>query len=123
MFESMVDKTQLRPETRRRAGQTLSAAADALGCDATELDRLIGGSEATRLQPGIAIVAAERSTWPPQVVALGKVLAAGLIADGDKVDVQRFALDAMTNLGRLHVSLLELLVHRSARWCQAGASR
>ncbi len=44
----------------------------------------------------LAIVAVERATWPPQVVALGRVLASGLIADGDAVDLAKYALDAMS---------------------------
>jgi hypothetical protein len=38
------------------------------------------------------------------------VLAAGVIASDDAVDVPQFALNVMEDLGRLHVSLLDLLV-------------
>jgi len=111
-FEPMVDKAlaELRPDTRRRASQMLEAAAEAAGCDADQLDKMIGESDHTRLMTGLAIVAAERAFWPPQVLALGRVLASGLIADGDAVDVAQYALDAMSEMGRLHVSLLDLLV-------------
>lgn len=44
------------------------------------------------------------------MVALGRVLAAGLIPDGDAVDIVQYALDAISEMGRLHVSLLDLLV-------------
>lgn len=44
------------------------------------------------------------------VKALGKALADGLMAEGDAIDLPQFALDAMTELGWLHASLLELLV-------------
>jgi hypothetical protein len=117
-FEPMVEKAlaELRPETRRRAAQMLEAAADEAGCDADQLDNMIGKSEQTRLMTGLAIVAAERAFWPPQVVALGRVLAKGLIADDDAVDVAQYALDAMSEMGRLHVSLLDLLVRHEPEW-------
>jgi hypothetical protein len=112
LFESLAERAwqELRPDARQRAAQVLSTAAEAAGCDAEQLGELIGASDATRLQAGLAMRAAERTTWPPQVRALGKVLAAGLIASDDAVNVPQFALDAMADLGRLHVSLLELLV-------------
>lgn len=111
-FEPMVEKAlaELRPDTRRRAAQMLSAAAEKAGCDAEELDGMIVKSDRSRLMTGLAIAAAERTTWPPQVVALGRLLADGLIAEGDAVDVVQYALDAMSEMGRLHVSLLDLLV-------------
>jgi hypothetical protein len=112
LFESLAERAwqELRPDARQRAAQVLSTAAGAAGCDAGQLGELIGASEATRLQAGLAMRAAERTAWPPQVVALGRVLAAGLIVSDDQLNVPQFALDAMTDLGRLHVSLLELLV-------------
>ncbi len=124
-FEPMVDKAlaELRPDTRRRAAQMLEAAQDASGLDSVEFDRMIGESDQTRLMTGLAIVAAERTTWPPQVVALGRVLASGLIADGDAVDVAQYALDAMSEMGRLHVSLLDLLVRYEPGWGKGAGGR
>jgi hypothetical protein len=112
LFESLAERAwqELRPDARQRAAQVLSTAAEAAGCDADQLGDLIGASETTRLQAGLAMRAAERTAWPPQVRALGRVLAEGLIASDDAVDVTRFALNVMVNLDRLHVSLLELLV-------------
>jgi hypothetical protein len=88
----------------------LSTAAQVTGCDDEQFGDMIGASERTRLLTGLAMHAAERTAWPPKVQALGRVLAAGLIADGDAVDVPEFALNAMVELDRLHVSLLDLLV-------------
>jgi len=121
-FEPLVEKAlvELRLETRRRAAQMLEAAADDVGCDAERLDQMIGASEQTRLMTGLAIAAAERAPWPPQVVALGRVLADGLIADGDAVDVAQYALDAMSEMGRLHVRLLDLLVRYQPDWDGRG---
>jgi hypothetical protein len=122
LFESLAERAwqELRPDAQRRAAQVLSTAAEAAGCDADELGDLIGSSEQTRLQAGLAMHAAERTAWPPQVRALGRVLAAGLIADGDAVDVPQFALNAMVDLDRLHVSLLDLLVQYQPARAEPG---
>jgi hypothetical protein len=88
----------------------LETAADEAGCGAEELADRIAITEQAQLQTAIAMSAAERTTWPPQIKVLGKVLADGLMAEGDAIDLPQFARDAMTELGRLHVSLLELLV-------------
>ena len=101
---------ELRSDARRRAARVLSAAAEEIGCDDEQLDELIDSSETSRLQAGLAMDAAQRTAWPPKVYALGKALAAGLIAtDMDEVNVQDQALAAMADLERLHVILLELL--------------
>ena len=92
------------------AAQVLETAADEAGWGAEELADRIVISEQAQLQTAIAMSAAERATWPPQIKALGKALADGLMAEGDAIDLPQFALDAMTELGLLHVSLLELLV-------------
>lgn len=64
-----------------------------------------------RLLTGLAMSAAERTAWPPKVVALGRMLAAGLIAeDAAAVDVQQLAMTAMADVKRPHVVLLDLLV-------------
>jgi hypothetical protein len=111
---------ELRPDARRRNAEMLSTAAEAIGCDYEELGRLIGASEAKRLQAGLAMSAAERTSWPPKVRALGRALgralAAGLIAEDTAVDVPQFALNAMVDLERLHVSLLDLLVRYEPTW-------
>ena len=88
----------------------LETAAEEAGLDAEELADRIATSEQAQLQTALAMDAAERTAWPPQVKALGKVLAAGLIAEDDAVDVPQFALRAMSELDRLHIVLLELLV-------------
>jgi hypothetical protein len=66
------------------------------------------------------MAAAERTAWPPQIRALGKVLAAGLISADDAIDVPQFALNAMVELDRLHVALLELLVRYEPGWTADG---
>jgi hypothetical protein len=111
LFESLAERSwgELRPDARRRTAQVLSAAAETAGCDAEELDKLI------------AMAAAERTAWPPKVRALGRALAAGLIAsDEAEVDAQQQALVAMADLERLHIVLLELLVRYEADWTYEG---
>jgi hypothetical protein len=123
LFESLAQKAwdELRSDGRRRAAAVLSSAAEEAGCDHEQLGRLIADSEATRLQAALAMDAAQRTAWPPKVRALGRVLAAGLIADDEaEVDVQQMALVAMADLERLHVNLLELLVNCEPDWIQNG---
>jgi hypothetical protein len=118
LFESLAEKSwaELRPQARRRVAQMLATAARKLSCDDGQLGKLIGKSEPTVLMTGLAMSAAERTVWPQQVVALGRLLADGLIADSDDVDIAQFALNAMTDLSRLDVVLLELLVrHQPSR--------
>jgi hypothetical protein len=75
-----------------------------------ELAEKAGRSQATRMLTGIAIDAAARTAWPPKVIALGRVLAQGLSTDGDELDIPQYMLAAMSEMGRIHVELLELLV-------------
>ncbi|MGH3158813.1 MAG: hypothetical protein ACRDNF_19890, partial [Streptosporangiaceae bacterium] len=113
LFESLAERTweELRPSARQRAAQVLSTAAGEIGSDDERLGELIGSSETSTLQAGLAMDAAQRTAWPPKVYALGRALAAGLIAtDEAEVDIQQQALAAMTDMERLHVALLELLV-------------
>ena len=123
LFESLAERAweELRPDARQRAVRVLSTAAEEIGCDDEQLGELIGSSEASRLQTGLAMDAAQRTAWPPKVYALGRVLAAGLIAtDETEVNVQDQALAAMADLERLHVILLELLVKYEPDWTNDG---
>jgi hypothetical protein len=76
-----------------------------------QLADLAGRSERTRHLSEAAIQAAADSFWPPTVRAIGRVYAAGLLAsDEADVDLRQRALAAMTDLNRLDVILLDLLV-------------
>jgi hypothetical protein len=113
LFETLVGRAweELRHDARERAAQTLSVAAQEAACDEEQFSELIRESEASRLQAGLAMDAAQRTVWPDKVRALGKALAEGLLAsDEDQVDIQLQALDVMADLERLHIILLELLV-------------
>lgn len=125
LFESLAERAwgELRPEARQRAARVLSTAAEEIGCDDEQLGKLIGSSETSRLQTGLAMDAAQRTAWPPKVSALGRVLAEGLLAtDEDQVNVQDQALVAMADLERLHLILLELLVKYEPRSVVEGAA-
>lgn len=123
LFESLAERVwgELRPDARQRAARVLVTAAEEVGCDDEQLGELIGSSETSKLQAGLAMDAAQRTAWPPKVYALGRALAAGLIAaDLDEVNIQDQALAAMTDLERLHVILLELLVRCEPRSTMEG---
>ena len=99
-------------DAARRAGDMMASAGEALGYEPGELSDLARKSERARLLTTTATLGAARTTWPPKVQALGRVLADGLIAeDKAKIDLTEMALAAMAEMDRPHVSLLELLVH------------
>jgi len=119
LFESLAERAwaELRPDARQRAARVLNTAAEEIGCNDEQFGELIGSSETSRLQTGLAMDAAQRTAWPPKVYALGRALAAGLIAtDEAEVDIQDQTLAAMADLERLHVILLELLVKYEPDW-------
>ena len=70
-----------------------------------------GESEQTRLLTENAIQAAADTIWPDGVRAIGRALAAGLLAkDKPVMDIRQRVLGIMKDLDELHVNLLELLV-------------
>lgn len=99
-------------DQRKNIADMAEAAAAAAGYSPEELGEQIGLSPRTRLLTATAAESAAKTAWPPKVIALGKVLAAGLIADDDaQIDMAQLALAAMTDMERPHVVLLDLLVH------------
>jgi hypothetical protein len=54
--------------------------------------------------------AAGETNWPADVRAIGKALAAGLLADDEPINIPRLILPAMTEMTDAHVRLLDLLV-------------
>lgn len=104
---------EFRTDSQRRQADMLRSAAEAAEAGPEELAGLIGKSEQTRLLTATAMAGASRTAWPPQVAALGRALADGLIAaDTAQPNIADLVLPAMAEMERLHVSLLELLV----RW-------
>lgn len=104
---------ELSADGRRRAGETLAAACEALDCEPEELGMRIMASERTRLQAGIAISAATRTVWPAKVRVLGRALAYGLLAEDDAtIDTEMLILAAMAEIEAPDLALLELLACR-----------
>jgi hypothetical protein len=111
---AVVDRVrgEWQTDQRRNIEAMAEAAADAAGWSAGELGDQMGRSPRTRLLTATAAEGAAKTAWPPKVLALGKVLADGLIADDDAVvDHAGFALTAMTALERPHLVLLDLLAN------------
>jgi hypothetical protein len=106
--------SEFKPDAKRRVDDMLTSADETLGWTGPGfLADLTGKSEQTRLLTNVAADAAARTAWPLKAAALGRVLAAGLIAEDEaEIDLQHLALAAMADLERPHISLLELLV----RW-------
>jgi hypothetical protein len=102
---------ELRGDAQRRQGETLAAAHEAMDVDAAEMERRISSSDESRLETGIALSAASRTTWPPKVIALGRALAAGLVATDDaRIDTYPLVVAALAEIEFPQASLLELLV-------------
>ena len=96
---------ELRGDAQRRQGETLAAAAGVLGGGPEELERLALASDGSRLQTGIALSAAARTTWPPKVIALGRALATGLIATDDaRIDTEPLIMAALADIEFPHAS-------------------
>lgn len=98
-------------DAQERVRQMMASARDAAEYTEAELEEHLLETEQTRLLNVNAILGAAGTTWPPKVVALGRVLAAGLIAEDEAdIDLQQSAMAAMAELERPHVTLLDLLV-------------
>jgi hypothetical protein len=103
---------EFKGDARTRANEMIASADRELGGDdPDQLADMTRKSPQTRLLTTMAVDAAARTTWPRKVIALGRVLAVGLIAEDEaKIDEQQLALSAMAEMDRPHVSLLHFLV-------------
>jgi hypothetical protein len=101
---------ELSGDAQERIVTALSAAEEVIGSP-EELERLATSSEKARLQTGLAMSAASRTAWPPKVRALGRALAAGLMATDDtQIEVEPMIMAALADIEFPHASLLELLL-------------
>ena len=113
--------SELRGDSQRRQGEALAAAQEALSVDAEGLEQRILSSDGARLQAGIALSAVSRTAWPPKVVAIGRALAAGLMAaDDTRIDTEPLIMAALADIEFPQASLLELLVCRWPRTTKDG---
>jgi hypothetical protein len=95
----------------RRAEKMMETAVKTAGLPPEQFAERAGESEQTRFLTEKAIQAAADTIWPDGVRAIGRALAAGLLAkDKPEMDIRQRVLGVMKDLDELHVSLLELLV-------------
>jgi hypothetical protein len=95
----------------RREEAMMETAAETSGLSSEEFAERAAESEQTRFLTQKAIEAAGDTIWPAGVRAIGRALAAGLLAKNKPaMDVRQRVLGVMKDLDELHVSLLELLV-------------
>jgi hypothetical protein len=110
-------RDEWRRDQREHIAKMAEAAAEAAGYSPEELGQQMGRSRRTRLLTATAAEAASKTAWPPKVIALGKALAAGLIAeDHTRIDTEQLALLAMAGMERPHVAVLDLIVHYWPYW-------
>jgi hypothetical protein len=104
-------------DAQRRISRMLGVARDTAHTTDEVFDQRLQDSERTRLLSVTAMEAAAGTAWPPKVVALGRALAAGVLAEDDvSIDLAELSLAAMADLGRPHVTLLDLLVNFEPKW-------
>ena len=108
MAEKMRDAW--RRDQRYNVAVMAAAAAIEAGWSAEDLGDRMARTATARMLTGLAAEAAAKTAWPPKVIALGRILADGLTAADDKIDLPQYALVAMADMERLHVALLDLLV-------------
>jgi hypothetical protein len=108
-------RDEWRVDQRQNIEVMAETAATVGGWSPNEFGEQMGRSPRTRLLTATAAEAAAKTAWPPKVVALGRVLAAGLIADDDAVvDRDQLALLAMAEIERPQLLVLDELA--SSGW-------
>lgn len=102
---SMLEIT--RPRAQRVEAMLEEAATEAGGDE--KLATLISGSEEAKELAYETAEAVARSRVPEAVVAMGRALVQGLLADGTKIEESRHLIDALASLTPPHARLLEVL--------------
>lgn len=92
----------------RRVGSMLGAAVDAAGSDETLAAAIAASEDAQELAYDTTERAAQ-SRVPEAVVAMGRALANGLLADGTKMEESRMVIEALASLTPPHVRVLDAL--------------
>lgn len=96
-----------RPRARRVVSMLEAATAEA-GGDETLAERISESEEAQELAYDAAAMAGQ-SRVPAAVVAMGRALAHGLLADGTKLEESRLLIEALASLTPPHARMLEVL--------------
>ena len=101
---------ELSPRLRTlRAGRALSAACEAARMTPRQLERRISSSTTNVDLADAALSGAATAAYEARIVALGRALAAGLLAEDEAVmDVERLVIQAVSDLEASHVRLLNL---------------
>lgn len=103
---------ELSNDSRKRGSEVLAAAMGATKLSEDEFERLVQGSDETRLLAGIALSAASRTTFGGKIRALGYSLAYGLLAENRAiVNMEQMVMAAIADIEEPHLCLLDVLVH------------
>jgi hypothetical protein len=103
---------ELRGDGNGRIARLLGYATQESGESAEGFADMAAENEETRLLTASAAAAAFNTTWEPKIVALGRLLAKGVIdVNGGVTTLRAYALPAMAELEQLDVALLNVLVN------------
>ncbi|MFD4992847.1 hypothetical protein ACFWH7_04490 [Cellulosimicrobium cellulans] len=98
----------------RRVGSMLAAATEAAGSEETLADAIAASEETQELAFDTAERAAQ-SRVPEAVIAMGRALANGLLADGTKLEESRMVIEALASLTPPHVRVLQVMADGPGR--------
>ena len=102
---------ELANDGKRRGGEVLAAAVEAAQLPEEEFERLASDTDRARLLTGVALSAANRTTFEGKLRALGYSLAAGLLAsDNAVVDIEQLMLASINDIEAPQLCLLDLIV-------------
>jgi hypothetical protein len=103
---------ELRGDGNGRIARLLGYATQESGKSAERFADMAAENEETRLLTASAAAAAFNTTWEPKIVALGRLLAKGVIdVSGGVTTLRAYVLPAMAELEQLDVALLNVLVN------------
>ncbi len=95
-----------------RVTRMLGYGCEESGDDPEQFANRVSENEETRLLAANAASAAFNTTWEPKVIALGRLLARGLVeVSGGVIPLRTYVLPAMAELEQFDVALLNVLVN------------
>ena len=102
---------ELASDGKRRGGDVLASAVEAAQLSEEEFERLVSSTDRTRLLAGVALSAANRTTFEGKLRALGYSLACGLLAsDNTAIDMEQLVLASINDIEGPQLCLLDLIV-------------
>lgn len=110
-LEPLIERmwAEVSADGRRRGVYVVETAARIAGDDPEGFAVKMGATEESRLLAGTAISAATRTTYQPKLLALARVLAAGVENEAPQVDEEQLFIAALADLEAPHVLLLDVL--------------